>query len=65
MKKKIMKMLAEYHTKQGVLFLSEEDAEKYFRGLTDSMYAVALDWIEKENENTHGDIDMIIWKLKR
>lgn len=34
MKTEILNKLEEYHKLQGVAFLSEKDAEDYFRGLT-------------------------------
>jgi len=42
MKTEIMKMLKEYHTKQGVLFLSEEDSEDYFKGLVEIVEELVL-----------------------
>lgn len=34
-REEIIKKLGEYHREQGVLFMSEEDAVNYFRGLVD------------------------------
>jgi nucleoid DNA-binding protein len=34
-KKEIMQKLGEYHKQQGIVFLSQKDAEDYFKGLVD------------------------------
>lgn len=41
MKKEIIKKLEEYHKEQGVIFLSQEDAISYFRGLVEIIESFA------------------------
>ena len=53
-------MLKEYHTKQGVLFLSEEDSEDYFKGLVEIVEELVL-----KNYNITININKILKEFDR